>query len=260
MCGTRVPKQFMNRNDKKGKTPDTSPYVHKKKAKFSGDFKINELPWTEKQKEFIKLGLDKKTNIVLVNGPAGTSKTILSVYCALKKLMEGRSKEIIYTRVPVESCDYGIGYIKGDQANKMAPYIEPCVDKLRELLASPQITALINDERVIGVPLGFMRGLNLTGTVIFDEAQNATVDNMLLVMSRMANFSTLYILGDTQQQDTKKSGFLKVFNSFNNDDARAHGIHTFEFTKDDIVRSAFLHYIIEMFENLNKQGEWRPKA
>jgi phosphate starvation-inducible protein PhoH len=245
-------------------SPDTSPYVHKKKEKFSLDLKIRDLPWTEKQKQFIEIAMDKKTRIMIVSGPAGSSKSLLAVYCALQKINQKTTSEIIYTRVPVEACDYGIGYIKGDQAAKMSPYIEPCIDKLRELLMAQQITALLNDQRIVGTPLGFMRGLNLTGTVIFDECQNGTLQNFLLVLSRMANFSNLFVLGDMSQQDTKKSGFKKVFDAFNNDKAKDHGIHTFEFGKEDIMRSKSLSYIIETFEEINKPpadpGAWRPSV
>ncbi len=229
---------------------DTSPYVHKSKPKITLDLKINELPWTPRQKEFINLALNKNTKMIICKGVAGTAKTILSVYCALQKLNQKKCSEIIYTRVPVEACKFGIGFIKGSTDEKMSPYIEPCVDKLRELLPQQHITALINDDRVIGIPVGFLRGLNLTGVTILDEAQNCDLQTLLLVMSRMAKYSLLMIAGDVQQQDTKDSGFNKVYNAFNNDIAKEKGIHTFEFDKSDIMRSDILSYIIETFEEI----------
>lgn len=232
---------------------DTSPYVDKKRTKMSLQLQIRDLPWTDKQKQFLDLALNKNTKILVVKGVAGTSKTLLSVYCALKKIAEKKSAEIYYSRVPVESSVHGIGYIKGTTEEKMSPYLQPMVDKLHELLPEPQVKALVSDDRVKGLPLGFLRGLNISNaTFIMDEAQNCRVEDFLLVMSRMANFSNLFVLGDDQQSDIKHSGFNKVFNSFNNDIAKQHGIFTFEFTKEDIVRSEVLSYIIETFENLKK--------
>jgi phosphate starvation-inducible protein PhoH len=74
-------------------------------------------------------------------------------------------------------------------------------------------------------------------------------------MSRMANFSNLYILGDDQQSDIKNSGFNRVYNLFDNDTAKEHGIHTFQFGKEDIVRSEILSYVIESFESIRQTNK-----
>lgn len=230
---------------------DTSPYVDKKRAKPTIELSIRDLPWTEKQLAFFKLAHDKKTRIVIVKGVAGTSKTLIAAHVALTKMKEKKITEIYYSRVPVESSIHGIGYIKGDSDEKMAPYVQPMTDKLHELLPEPQVKALAADRRVIGLPLGFLRGLNISNAVfVMDEAQNCRVEDFLLVMSRMANFSTLFVLGDAQQSDIRNSGFLRVFDLFNTDKAKENGIHTFEFGKEDIVRSEVLSYIIESFESL----------
>jgi hypothetical protein len=230
---------------------DTSPYVDKKRSKTTIALTLRELPWTEKQKKFFEIALNKNTKVMIVKGVAGTAKTLLSVYCALKKINEKKSAEIYYSRVPVESSVHGIGYIKGTTDDKMSPYIQPMVDKLHELLPDAQVRALMADDRIKGLPLGFLRGLNISNaSFIMDEAQNCRIEDFLLVMSRMANFSNLFILGDEQQSDIKQSGFNRVFNSFNTDIAKENGIHTFEFTKEDIVRSEILSYIIETFENM----------
>jgi phosphate starvation-inducible protein PhoH and related proteins len=235
------------------KTKDTSPYVDKKRAKVTIDLTMRELPWTDKQKQFFELALNKNTKILIVKGVAGTSKTLLSVACALKKIQEKKSSEIYYSRVPVESSIHGIGYIKGTTEEKMGPYIQPLVDKLNELLPDPQVKALLNDNRIHGLPLGFLRGLNISNaTFIMDEAQNCRVEDFLLVMSRMANFSNLFVLGDAQQSDIRNSGFEKVFHLFDNDAAKEKGIYTFQFGKEDIVRSEVLSFIIEAFESLRK--------
>lgn len=232
-------------------TKDTSPYVDKKRTKSTIQLTLRELPWTDKQKKFFEIALNKNTKVMIVKGVAGTAKTLLAVYCALKKIHEKKSAEIYYSRVPVESSIHGIGYIKGTTDEKMSPYIQPLVDKLHELLPEPQVRALLADQRVKGLPLGFLRGLNISNaSFIMDEAQNCRIEDFLLVMSRMANFSNLFIIGDEQQSDVKNSGFNRVFNAFNTDAAKERGIHTFEFTKEDIVRSEILSYIIGTFEDM----------
>lgn len=238
---------------KKEKTADVSPYTEKKKSKVTVALNIRELPWTDKQKEFISLANNKQTKVIITRGVAGTSKTLLAVYCALQKIQEKKISEIYYSRVPVESSVHGIGYIKGTSEEKMSPYTHPLLDKLNELLTDPQVKALMNDERIIGIPLGFLRGLNISNAAfIMDEAQNCRVEDFLLVMTRMAKFSTLFVCGDAQQSDIKQSGFNKVFELFDNQDSKDRGIHTFEFGKEDIVRSEILSYIIEQFESLKR--------
>jgi len=238
---------------KKEKPRDVSPYTEKKKTKSNIELNIRELPWTDKQKEFIKLASDKNTKVIITRGVAGTSKTLLAVYCSLQKIKDKKISEIYYSRVPVEASVHGIGYIKGTSEEKMSPYTQPMVDKLNELLTEPHVKALLADERIVGVPLGFLRGLNISNaSFIMDEAQNCRVEDFLLVMTRMAKFSTLFICGDAQQSDIKQSGFNKVFDLFDKDCAKERGIHTFEFGREDIVRSEILSYIIEQFENLKK--------
>jgi predicted ribonuclease YlaK len=119
----------------KKETPrDVSPYTEKKKTKTTLDLNIRELPWTDKQKEFINLALDKNTKVLIVKDVAGTAKTILAVYCSLQKIKDKKISEIYYSRVPVEASIHGIGYIKGTSEEKMSPYTQPMVDKLNELL------------------------------------------------------------------------------------------------------------------------------
>jgi phosphate starvation-inducible PhoH-like protein len=238
---------------KKEKPRDVSPYTEKKKTKSNIELNIRELPWTDKQKEFIKLASDKHTKVIITKGVAGTSKTLLAVYCSLQKIKDKKISEIYYSRVPVEASVHGIGYIKGTSEEKMSPYTHPMVDKLNELLTEPHVKALMADERIVGIPLGFLRGLNISNAAfIMDEAQNCRVEDFLLVMTRMAKFSTLFICGDAQQSDIKQSGFNKVYDMFNNERAKENGIYTFEFGKEDIVRSEILSYIIEQFENCKK--------
>jgi phosphate starvation-inducible PhoH-like protein len=239
------------KNSREEKAKDSSPYTEKKKTSLACNLKIRELPWTEKQKKFIELAMCKNSKIIFVKGVAGTAKTILATYCSLIKMQEKKINEIYYSRVPIESSIHGIGYIRGDTNEKMHPYVQPLEDKLNELLSAGDVKTLIGQERIHGIPLGFLRGLNISNaSFIMDEAQNCRIEDFLLVMSRMAKFSTLFILGDAQQSDIKKSGFETIFDLFNTEESKNLGIHTFEFDKSDIVRSEILSFIIDKFESL----------
>ena len=96
--------------------------------------RINQFPWTEKQKEFFKVALHPSTNIVFVNGPAGTSKTLLSVYCALQMLNMKVISDIMYLRSAVESSDKSLGFLPGTADEKLKFFNLPFLDKLDELL------------------------------------------------------------------------------------------------------------------------------
>lgn len=197
--------------------------------------------------------IDHPSHLYITDDYIVTHNTLLAVYCSLQKIKDKKISEIYYSRVPVEASVHGIGYIKGTSEEKMSPYTHPMVDKLNELLIEPHVKALMADERIVGIPLGFLRGLNISNAAfIMDEAQNCRIEDFLLVMTRMAKFSTLFICGDAQQSDIKQSGFNKVFEMFDNEEAQKNGIYTFEFGKEDIVRSEILSYIIEQFEKSKK--------
>lgn len=232
---------------------DTSVYVPQK-SKIKNGLNISErFIWTEKQKEFINLILNKQTKIVFCEGVSGTAKTLLSVYCGLELLQKKLIGQLYYTRTPVESSNYGLGYIKGDASEKFDPYCMPIYDKLEELLDKPSIDLLKKEERVITMPLGFMRGASLNSTfIIAEEAQNYSLKDFLLLMTRLGKFSKLIFIGDTKQSDIRNSGFRTVINLFDNPESKEKGINTFKFYKIDIMRNEILSFIIEKFETLEK--------
>lgn len=245
---------------------DTSVHVPQK-DKIKTELSIRDLPWTIRQKEFIQLLQDKNTNVILCSGPAGVGKTLLSIYCGLQFLNQKKIGEIIYIRAPVESSSHGLGFIKGDQNEKMLPYVLPCLDKLDELLPPSQVNLLMNEQKVRGIPIGYLRGLSLSGALIYgDEMQSCTVAEHLTLMSRVGKFSKLVLGGDMAQADIKNSGFEIVYNMFDTDEAKKHGIHTFKFGLEDIMRSPTCRYIVETFENYKKSqnapkaGDWSPKS
>lgn len=223
------------------------------KIKFTLNIK-QDIPWTETQKRFIDLALSKSTKCMLVKGCAGTSKTFLGVHCALTLLNEHKISDIVLVRSVVESSENHLGFLPGDLDEKFSVYIQPFMDKLNELLPQEQIKMLKTDSRLIPVPVNYARGLHWAGkAVIIDEAQNFSLSEFLTLLTRIGEFSKVFVLGDLDQSDlvvSKKNDFNKLYDMFNNDESIKNGIHVFEFTEEDILRSEFVKFIIKKFKTL----------
>ena len=234
----------------KHKIADRSPIVPQR-DKIETLLNIRELNWTDNQKKFIELIGNKETKIVFCKGPAGTAKSLLSVYVALNAINSKKIGEIFYIRNPVESSTHNLGFLKGDLHSKLDPYLQPLMDKLHELLPKSQVERLLKEERVKGLPVGFLRGLSINASyIICDEAQNLSIHDLLLITTRMGRFSKLILIGDIRQSDIKNSGFEKIYNLFSDKKSFYKGIITFKFGTDDIMRNDVLAYIIEKFEEL----------
>lgn len=230
---------------------DNSPYVFQR-DKVHFDFSIQELPWTEKQKELIQILLNKETKCVFVEGPAGCSKTSTAVYAGLKLLKSKRASDIIFVRSAVESADSKIGYLPGTIDEKFEAYMAPFVEKMEEFLDGHTIKRLHTDKRVSAMPVNYIRGLHWPAKVIIvDECQNITFRELVTTITRLGEFSKIIFLGDPYQSDlpsNKSGGFSKMCSIFNCEESKAHGIHHFQFTREDIVRSEFVKFVVNKLE------------
>ncbi len=228
---------------------DKSPFVWQR-DKLNWDLVIREnYALTERQKVILETGLDKDTRCVFIDGVWGSGKTYLSVLASLKLLNTGRVDQIIYIRNPVEATTTGkIGFIKGDQNEKMAPYSAPLYDKLDELLSKPDIDRLTKEGRIECVPLGFTRGRSWNcKAIIIDEASSMTWDDLLLLISRCGEFTRIFFIGDSVNQNDigSKAGFARMFHVFDDIDSKENGVYAFELRETtDIVRSSFLRYVM----------------
>ncbi len=210
--------------------------------------KLKQFPWTQKQKEFFKLALHPETKIVLVNGPAGTSKTLLATYCALQLLNMKTISDIMYLRSAVESSDRSLGYLPGSAEEKLRFFNLPFLDKLEELLESTRVEKLEQEGRISMFPVNFARGMNWQGKcIILDEAQNSTIKEITTVLTRLGEGSKCFILADPMQTDIKQGdkqhGFEKMFNLFTDQESIAQGINTFTFNEEDVMRSELVKYL-----------------
>lgn len=245
-------------------TPDKSPYVPQDdKLSFPLDIRErNDI--TKKQRQLIDVILDKETKVVFVNGPAGTSKTFLAVYCGLKLLQNKAVSTITYVRTIVESASRSLGSLPGDEKLKMEPFLIPLVEKLEEFLIKPQRERLIAEEKVRGIPVNYLRGSSLNSQfIICDEAQNFDKKEMTTAITRLGKFSKIVFIADPDQSDINgKSGFMPLFDLFNDESSRAQGIHCFSFAKEDVVRSGILKYICERLDSIKKTvpntSDWKP--
>ena len=228
--------------------------------KIKEELHIRNFPFTEKQKKLIDLILDKNTKIVFVKGPAGCAKTLVSVYCGLRILKDKKCGEFLYLRSIIESASKSLGSLPGEAELKMQPFMVPLEDKLLELLPNSQVKMLINDERVKANVINYLRGASYRAVyALGDEIQNFTFSELTTLITRLGEHSKLVICADPAQSDINcKSGFMTMYNIFNDEESRQNGIHTFEFTKEDIMRSGTVKFIVEKLESHKSEKSKDP--
>lgn len=206
---------------------------------------------TEKQKKYLEIIQNKKTNIVFIKGAAGTSKTYLTVYAALLALNSKAQSDILYVRAPIE-VGKSIGYLPGEFSDKVENYLIPMQDKLLELLPKPEVDLLIKENRISGTVPNYLRGQNWNARfVIVDEAQNLCAASMKVIISRLGKYGKLVFLADENQADVKgPMEFMRYFDLFNDETSKEKGIHCLSFGREDIVRSPILAYILDKVEGI----------
>lgn len=234
--------QKTNKNDKSIKVPQRD------KLKQELDiFHRNDL--TEKQKQYLDLILDKKTNIIFLKGPAGSSKSFLAIYAGLIALNSKTHSDILYIRAPIE-VGKSIGFLPGEFDQKINNYLLPLQDKIDELLPRDQADLLVKEKRISGTVPNYLRGASWNAKyVIVDEAQNLTANELKTIITRAGRYTKLIFLADESQADIKGSiEFMRYFDLFNDEASREMGIYCLSFTKLDIVRSKILAYILDRIE------------
>lgn len=209
--------------------------------------------FSQKQQQLLEILLSPESHIVFISGPAGSSKTYLAVYAALSLLLQSEDMELIYVRSIIESADKGLGSLPGTLDEKFDPFLMPLYDKLDEIISPADSIFLKKEGRINALPINFLRGANWSNKlVISDEAQNFTFKELTTLITRLGEGSKLFICGDYNQSDINgKSGFKKIKDIFSDEESKNWGIYSFSFTKDDIVRSAKLKFIVNRLESEN---------
>lgn len=185
--------------------------------------------------------------VTFSTGPAGTGKTFLAVAVALKFFLSGKADRIILTRPAVEAGE-NLGYLPGDLIQKINPYLRPLYDALFDLQPFEKISKLMEKTQIEVAPLAYMRGRTLNNAfIILDEAQNTTMSQMKMFLTRMGNNSRMVISGDDTQIDLEKpkhSGLLQALRLLRDID----GISFVRFTRDDISRHPIVEKIVAAYE------------
>jgi phosphate starvation-inducible PhoH-like protein len=180
-------------------------------------------------------------------GPAGTGKTFLAVACAVDALERDKVRRIILTRPAVESGER-LGFLPGDLAQKIDPYLRPLYDALYEMLGFEKVAKLIERNVIEVAPLAYMRGRSLNESfIILDEAQNTTIEQMKMFLTRIGFGSTVVVTGDVTQIDLprgQKSGLRHVVEVLKDVD----GISFTFFNPKDVVRHPLVQRIVTAYE------------
>lgn len=185
--------------------------------------------------------------LTIVCGPAGTGKTFLAVAAAAKALLNHEVDRIILSRPAVDAGEK-LGYLPGDMTQKVDPYLKPLTDSLIEILGPEKYNRYMEKNIIEIAPIAFMRGRTLNNAVIIlDEAQNTTIEQMKMFLTRIGHSSRMVVTGDTSQIDlpnNQKSGLVHASKILQN----IEGIAMVTFDGSDVVRHPLISAIIKAYD------------
>jgi phosphate starvation-inducible PhoH-like protein len=211
---------------------------------------------TERQKEYIKNVLTHDLTFGI--GPAGTGKTYLAVACAVDALERDLVNKIILTRPAVEAGER-LGFLPGDLAQKVDPYLRPLYDALYELAGFERVQKWFERNVIEIAPLAYMRGRTLSNAyVILDEAQNTTPEQMKMFLTRIGYGSKAVITGDVTQIDLprgQQSGLIQAQHVL----LHVKGIAITYFASQDVVRHPLVARIVDAYERFNNPSKGRDE-
>lgn len=189
----------------------------------------------------------KDNDLIIAEGPAGTGKTYTSIALAVKALKERQVRKIILTRPAVEAGER-LGFLPGDVKEKLDPYLQPLYDALHDMLPYKKLETWLEDGTIQIAPLAFMRGRTLeSACVILDEAQNATISQLKMFLTRMGVNSKFIMTGDSTQIDLPKksdSGLIQAIRILKG----IEGVSVIKFDERDIVRHKLVRKIVRAYE------------
>jgi phosphate starvation-inducible PhoH-like protein len=196
----------------------------------------------------------EQNDMVFGVGPAGTGKTYLAVAMAVAAINAKRVSRIVLVRPAVEAGER-LGFLPGTLQEKIDPYLRPLYDALFDMIDVEKVDKMLERNVIEVAPLAFMRGRTLNDAfIILDEAQNTTIEQMKMFLTRMGNNSKAVITGDITQIDLpnpRKSGLLDAINILDG----VEGIHFCHFEDTDVVRHALVQRIVRAYESVKSQQE-----
>jgi phosphate starvation-inducible PhoH-like protein len=201
-------------------------------------------PKSRMQEKYIKSMMQNQ--IVFAIGPAGTGKTFLAIAYALGQLLSGKKHKIILTR-PIVEAGESLGFLPGDLAQKINPYLRPLYDAMEAMVSVQNIRRLEENGSIEIAPLAYMRGRSLqNATVILDEAQNTTKEQMKMFLTRLGENANAIITGDISQVDLprhKDSGLIHAMQILKG----IPGLDFIRFDSRDVVRSHIVQHIVDAY-------------
>ena len=207
-------------------------------------------PRTPNQIEFIRTVADN--TITFCQGVAGSGKTHIAVGMALEYLLEGKVNKIVITRPVVESGEK-IGFLPGTAEEKLHPYLLPILDEVGYFIPMSQYGSLKTQHKIEIVPLGLMRGRNFHNCfIVADECQNASYDQLKMLLTRIGNESKMILTGDISQSDLirhMRGGFLQLIQAL----VDVQGIGVSELHNSDIVRNPIIGKILSKLELIENE-------
>lgn len=238
----------MRKNNKKKRVVDATkelqvPQLYRNQLK----------PRSENQREYIRTVAEN--TITFCQGVAGSGKSHIAIGMALEYLLDNKVKKIIITRPVVESGEK-IGYLPGTAEEKLHPYLLPLLDEINYFISMAEYTSLKTNNKIEIVPLGLMRGRNFHNAfIVADECQNASYDQLKMLLTRIGNHSKMILTGDTSQSDLHRhmqGGFYNMIEALNG----VEGIGLAVLNSSDIVRNPIIAKIIGRLESYeNEEGK-----
>ncbi|KAA0182227.1 MULTISPECIES: PhoH family protein [Cupriavidus] len=229
-------------NDAGGDADDESPVLHTRRTGLVGR--------TAAQRDYLRNIVSH--DLTMGIGPAGTGKTYLAVACAVDALERDAVKRIVLTRPAVEAGER-LGFLPGDLAQKVDPYLRPLYDALYDLLGFDRTQKMFERQMIEIAPLAYMRGRTLNHAfIILDEAQNTTPEQMKMFLTRIGFGSKAVITGDTTQIDLprgQKSGLIEAQHVLRD----VRGVAATRFTSIDVVRHPLVARIVEAYDEYHAQ-------
>jgi phosphate starvation-inducible PhoH-like protein len=234
---TRVKKRFTSEVN----IIDFQPYLPAKKQRVSIQAR------NANQKLYLTKLYEEATSIVLAIGPAGTGKTMLAVQYGIKLFQEGKVDRIVVTR-PAVSVDEDLGFLPGDLNEKMAPWTRPIFDVLGEYYQKKEIANMLEEGTIEISPLAYMRGRTFKNAyIVADEMQNATVNQMKMLLTRLGEGSKMVVTGDLAQADRlSDNGLIDFCNLLEQKEYLEH-IDIIRFDAKDIERHNAVKEVLAVY-------------
>jgi phosphate starvation-inducible PhoH-like protein len=245
-CRYLKPKQEYTKLAKKKRQARITPMPEK--HNFKKLSKIEIIPRNTKQEEYLQHLLDQNKKIVFALGPAGTGKTLLATLHAIRLFKNGYVRKLFITRPALGVSGEQHGFLPGGINEKMDPWLRPIFDIFEEYYTASEIKQLLEENVIEIAPLAYMRGRNFKNAlVLFDEAQNATEDQMKMILTRVGENCRMFITGDADQRDHGRNGLVNFIDLYKK--APKESISLIEFEKSHVERSRVVKDVLDIYNN-----------